>query len=454
MRRRFAWLMLAAGGLVALAAACSSAPPEGGVHVLTADGVINPVMANYIERGIEQAEDRDAVAVVVRLDTPGGLDSSMRDIVQTINNADVPVIVYVAPSGARAASAGTFITMAGHVAAMAPNTAIGAAHPVGGGGEDIEGDLGDKVENDAVAYIRGIAELRDRNADWAERAVRRSVSVPENEAVELNVVDLVAPTTEQLLEAVDGRTVRLADERQVRLETAGAPLRENDMTLVEEFLLLLSDPNIAFILLSIGSLALVIEVFNPGALVPGITGAIALLLAFFSLGTLPVNWAGVALIVLAFVLLVAEVFVPSFGALGIGGIVALAFGGLLLTTSDNPEFEVDLWLVVGMPAVIGAAFAALVLFVFSSRHRAIAVGAEALIGAEAIARSPLAPKGTVLVRGERWRASSDEPIGEGDRVVVTGLHGLELSVRRLEASEPAIGTEVEPPQQDEAETDA
>ena len=438
MQPRFSavWISLIALGLSMLAAgACGSAPDDGGVHVLTAEGAVNPVLANYIERGISQAEDSGASAVVIRLDTPGGLDSSMREIIKAINNSPVPVIVYVAPSGGRAASAGTFITMAGHVAAMAPNTAIGAAHPVDSAGGDIEGNLGKKIENDAVAYIRGIAENRGRNADWAEQAVRESVSANENEAVELNVIDLVAPSTERLLELVDGRTVRLQNQTSVRLATAGQPLRDNDMTLIEQFLMLISDPNIAFLLLSLGSLGILLELFNPGSMVPGVVGVLALTVAFFSLGTLPVNWAGVILIFLAFALFALEIFIAGFGALGIGGVVALALGGFILTTGDNPQFEVSPWLSLGLPAAIGALLALFVLYVFNGRHRPIAIGAETLVGAVASARTPLTPEGFVLLHGERWKATASEAVAEGERVIVTGVEGLHLSVRPAEPEE-------------------
>ncbi len=433
LRSSAAWITLIALGLGVLAVgACASAPDAGGVHVLTAEGPVNPVLANYIERGIAQAEDAGANALVIELDTPGGLDSSMREIIKAINNASVPVIVYVAPSGARAASAGTFITMAGHVAAMAPNTAIGAAHPVNSAGGDIEGSLGDKIENDAAAYIRGIAENRGRNADWAEKAVRESVSVNESEAVELNVVDHVAPSTERLLELVDGRTVRLQNQTSVRLVTADQPLRENDMTLIEQFLMLISDPNIAFLLLSLGSLGLLLELLHPGGIVPGVVGAIAVIVAFFSLGTLPVNWAGVALIFLAFVLFALEIFIAGFGALGVGGVVALALGGFILTTGDNPQFEVSPWLSLGLPAAIGALLALFVLYVFNGRNRPVAIGAETMIGAEAIARTPLPPEGFVLLHGERWRATASTPVAEGERVIVTAVDGLHLTVRPAE----------------------
>ncbi|HWO94414.1 MAG TPA: nodulation protein NfeD [Dehalococcoidia bacterium] len=439
-RRILVGLVLLSLGLLVATASCSNAPEGGGVHVLSADGAVGPVMANYLDRGIEQAEEGEAAAVVIELDTPGGLDSAMRDIVKDITNADVPVVVYVAPSGARAASAGTFIVMAAHIAAMAPGTALGAAHPVDVSGGDVEGDLGEKIENDAAALIRSLAEQHGRNADWAERAVRESVSISANEAVDLNVAELVVPSTEQLVDAIDGRSVELHDGREVRLATAGQPIRENDMTAFEDFLALLSDPNIAFLLLTLGSLALVVELFHP-TIFGGVAGALALILAFFSLGTLPVNWAGVALIALAFALFVLELFVTSYGILGVGGAVAMALGGLLLTTSDQREFEVSVWLAFGLPAVIGALFAAFVLYVFSSRSRPVAIGTEALIGQTAVATSPLAPSGYVLLHGERWRAIAPRTVAEGEAVRVTGLRGLELTVEPTDAAPRAASPE-------------
>jgi membrane-bound serine protease (ClpP class) len=327
---------------------------------------------------------------------------------------------------------------------MAPGTTIGAAHPVGGAGEDIEGDLGAKVENDAVAYLRSLAELRGRNADWGERAVRESIAASASEAVRLDVVDLEAETLSTLLAALDGRSVRLGDGRELSLASAELEVRERTMPLPERMLLVLSDPNIAFLLLSLGFLLILSEVFHPSG-VAGVIGAVALIVAFVSLGTLPVNWGAVALIGLAFALFVAEVFLPSAGLLGIGGMVALALGGLFLTNSDVPEFEVSRWLAFGMPALIGAAFAFLGLAVLRSRSRAVSTGREALMGADGIARSDLEPEGYVSVRGERWRARLEEPsetIEAGRRVRVAAIDGLRLIVRPLEtplASAPGAG---------------
>jgi membrane-bound serine protease (ClpP class) len=431
-RRRLRWagsLAVLFGSLVLVAAACGPGGESGAVHILTTDGDVNPVMERYIDRGIDNAEDHQATAVVIRIDTPGGLSTSMEDIVQRILAADVPVIVYVWPPGGRAASAGTFITMAAHVAVMAPSTRIGAAHPVGAGGEDIEGNLGDKVTNDAVALIQSIARERGRNEQWAEDAVRKSVSIFQDEAVEINVVDLVADDLPSLLEAVDGRTVQLP-QREAVLATTNAPLVYNDMNIVERFLDMISDPNITFLLLSLGSIAMFYEIVAPGHIFPGVFGAIALIIAFFSLSVLPFNWAGLALILVAFILFALELFVTSHGILGIGGVVALVLGGLLLTSGNPPEFQVSKWLIYSLAAGIGAFFLFVVTSIIRVR-RMPAVVTTTLVGRQAVARSPLDPTGMVFLDGEYWSATAEEGrVEPGEQVVVTGMHGLRLTVSK------------------------
>ena len=431
-KRRLPWfgsLAMLLAALALAAAACGPGGEPGAVHILTTDGEVNPVMERYIDRGIDNAEDNQASAVVIRLDTPGGLVTSMEDIVQRILAADVPVIVYVWPPGGKAASAGTFITMASHVAAMAPSTRIGAAHPVGAGGEDIEGNLGDKVTNDAVALIKSIAHQRGRNEQWAEDAVRKSVSVFQDEAVQLNVVDLVANDLPSLLAAVDGRTVQLP-QRETVLATNNAPLVYNDMNVIERFLDIISDPNITFLLLSLGSLALIYEFVAPGHIFPGVFGAIAVIIAFFSLSVLPFNWAGLALILVAFVLFVLELFVTSHGILGIGGVVALILGGILLTSGNPPEFQVSKWLIYGLAAGIGAFFLFVVTSIIRVRLQP-AVVTTTLVGRQAVARSPLDPTGMVFLNGEYWSATAEEGrVEPGERVVVTGMDGLRLIVSK------------------------
>lgn len=443
-RRRARLLVAAAFLLLGVVAACAPSISEReAVHVLTYDGTVDPVMVGYVDRGIDEAERTDARAVVFRLDTPGGLVSSMEDIVKRINASEVPVIVYVAPSGGHAASAGTFITMAGHVAAMAPGTRIGAASPIASGGEDIGGTLEEKITEDLTALIVGIAEERGRNAEWAELAVREAQSITSSEAVELNVVDFEARTLEDLLEQSDGREVRVGEAaRPVTIRVLDAPggVVENNRTLVEKFLALIGDPNIAFLLLSLGALGIFLELLNPGIFIPGVFGAIALVLAFFSVGTLPYSWAGVALIFLAFVFFAGEVFVSGFGALGIGGAIALILGGLLLTNSSNPDFQVDRWLIYTVGAVVAAFFLLLAQLLLRTRRQPAYMGQKAMVGRMAVVRSSLDPEGIVFVDGARWRAlAKGGPIEEGDEVKVTDIEGLTLTVERAEREESGQG---------------
>ena len=438
-RARLLFILALVAG--ALATSCAARNTRGAVVILTTNSGVNPVMQRYIDRGIGDAERGGAKAVVIRLDTPGGQSDSMDKIVQRIQSAKVPVIVYVAPSGARAASAGTFITMAAHIAAMAPATNIGAAHPVSATGGDIGGTLGTKVENDAAAKIRALAEAHGRNADWAEAAVRQSVSATVSEAVRQHIVDYEATSISDLLTKADGRTVTVNNRPVTLSGLASAPRVTENMTLIERLLLVLSDPNIAFLLLTLGGLGLLIELIHPGFVFPGVFGAIALILAFFVLGTLPVNWAGVALIGLAFALFAAEVYVGGFGALGLGGAISLVAGGLILVSSSNPELQVSRWLVVAMGVVIAAFFLMVVRTLLRARRMPPSVGAQAMIGHRAIARSDLAPQGFVFLQGERWKAvAEDGPIRSGETVIVTAVRGLTLTVRRRPSGPPPPST--------------
>jgi membrane-bound serine protease (ClpP class) len=424
------------GAFIAVAAlllACNSGPDTspGAVHVLTTDGVVNPVMDRYIDRGIGAAEDREAEAVVIRLDTPGGLLSSMDDIIQSILASEVPVIVYVSPSGGQAASAGTYITYASHVAAMSPATVIGSATPISGTGADLEGDLRNKVIENSVEKIRDLAVLRGRNADWAEDAVRDGISAGSSEAVGLNIVEYIADDLDDLLQQIDGQSVTLQGGEDVVLETASAEIAFNNRNFVERFLDVLADPNIAFLLLSLGSLALFIELFNPGSIVPGVFGVIALVMAFFSLSVIPFNWAGVALIMFAFILFGLELFVTSGGVLGVGGAVALVLGGLMLTSGNDAEFRVSEELIIGLAIVLGG----LVMFVFVNvmriRTMPAKVGMSTVVGRTVVARSALAPDGFVMMDGEIWTAEAEEgAIEPGDSVIITQIKGLRLKVRK------------------------
>ncbi len=425
------WGMVAALALVWLTTAEAQQPKA---HLVEAKGIINPVMAGYLDKAITSAEREGAAVVIIQLDTPGGLDSSMRDIVQRILNASVPVVVYVSPPGARAASAGVFITMAAHIAAMAPNTAIGAAHPVsiGSGGqvEHMEPTMEEKVVNDAVAYIKSTAQLRNRNIEWAEKAVRESVSATAQEAVELKIVDLLAPNVSSLLKEVDGRVVTLPSG-SLTLNTKGAVTEKITMSLWESFLFAVSNPNIAFLLLSLALLGLFFELANPGSIFPGVIGGILLVLALYSLGSLPVNWAGVLLIVLAFILFVLEIFVTSHGLLAIGGTVSLLLGGLMLIDPRDVIFAVDRWLIVGVVATIAAFFIFVVGAVVRARRQQVAIGRENLVGKIGTARTELNPEGLVFIDGARWSATVEgAPVKEGEEVLVTRMDGLRLFVTK------------------------
>jgi membrane-bound serine protease (ClpP class) len=404
------------------------------VDVLTIKGAITPVLTGYVERGIRHAEDTGAQALVIKLDTPGGLDSAMRDIIQAMTNSRVPVVVYVSPSGARAASAGTFITLAAHVAAMAPNTAIGAAHPVSIGGDTSATPTSaedQKVLNDAAAYIRGLATSHGRNADWAESAVRDSVSATDQEALDMNVIDVIAPDLPSLLTAIDGRQVTLINGDVVTLHTAGAAVVDQPMSTVESFLYAIVDPNIAYLLLSVATLGIMAELFNPGLIFPGIIGGISLLLAFYSLGTLPFNWAGILLIVLAIALFVGEALTATFGIFTAGGIVSLVIGSMILFQGASPVFRIAPGLIATVTILVSGTLIFLVQRAVSTHRKQAFTGREELIGKTATVRVALNPSGTVFFKGERWTAVSDSgEIPPGEEVVIKSMEGLTLHVSR------------------------
>ena len=427
-------IILLLGLLIVAGIAVGAQAASPTIVVLKIDGVINPVLADYIERGIEDAEDSNATVCIIQMDTPGGLDTAMRDIVQHIVNARVPVVVYVSPSGARAASAGVFITMAAHVAVMAPNTAIGAASPVSIGPEgeqQMSETMQEKILNDAAAYIRSLAESHGRNVEWAEEAVREAVSATEQEALELNVIDMVVPDLDSLISQLDGREVTLLSGRVVTINTQGATINDVNMSTIEGFLYAISDPNIAFLLLSLATLGIFIEIMNPGLIFPGIVGAICGILAFYSLGQLPVNIAGVLLIVLAFGLFIAELFTTSFGLLTGGGIIALVLGALILFPRGSPLFQVDPWLIGIVTVIITIVFVFVISRIIRAHRRQPATGREEFIGKTAVVKVALDPEGTVLFKGERWTATSDEGrVKPGEEVVITKYEDLKLRVRR------------------------
>lgn len=395
--------------------------------MLPYSGVINPVASEYVDKGLEKARAMNAQALVLQLDTPGGLDKSMRLIVKSILASPIPVVVYVAPAGSRAASAGVFITMAAHVAAMAPGTNIGAAHPVALGGGKMDKTMIEKVENDAAAYIRSLAERWGRNADWAEEAVRKSVSIQASEAVEKGVVDLLAPSLEELLAKIDGRVLQAAG-RTVTLATAGAPVVTVSMTLKQRILSFLSHPNVAYLLMLLGLYGIFFELSSPGALFPGIIGGIAIILAAYALQLLPVNWAGLALMALALVLFLLEIKVPSHGALTIGGVVALTLGSLMLFDSPDPLLRVSLKVIIPAVVVTSGFFFFLVGKAAQAHRARVTTGREGLVGAEGIVRKWADGQGTILLRGELWKAESQSALVSGQEVTVTETDGLTLTV--------------------------
>jgi membrane-bound serine protease (ClpP class) len=409
---------------------------QGATHVdvATVNGVIDPLVAQYLERGIQLAEQDGAQCLVIQMDTPGGSDSAMRDIVQHMLNSSVPVVVYVSPAGARAGSAGVFITIAADIAAMAPGTNIGAAHPVGITGE-ITGTMNEKVTNDAAAYARALAERRGRNATWAEEAVRESTSITANEAVKIGVVDLVASDLTDLLEKIDGETVSTASGER-HLVTRGAEIRQVPMSLPQRILHAIVDPNIAYLLFTIGIWALVAEFYHPGAIIPGVTGAICLILAFVAFGNLPVNWGGVALIVLAVVLFILDIKVAGY-ALSVGGVIAFILGSLMIFSPLIPISPAAPSLVVSRPliAVMTAAITAFFVFALSAGIRAqrarVISGIHTLVGATGVVTSDLDPLGTVQVKSELWSAMSDgaEAIRQGEQITVVAVEGVKLRVR-------------------------
>jgi len=400
------------------------------VAMIDLDGAITPVTARLLTAAIERAQAERAQALIVQLNTPGGLERSMRSMTQAILNAKIPVIVYVAPTGARAASAGVFITMAAHVAAMAPATNIGAAHPVTIGGGDTGKEMGKKIENDAAAFARSLAAERGRNVEWAEKAVRASVSVTEREAVKLKVVDLIADSVPDLLAKVDGRTVKTA-RGPVTLATRDAAVKLIEVRFRDRFLALITDPNIAYILMMIGMLGIFFELQNPGVVLPGVIGGISLILAFFAFQSLPINWAGVLLILFGVALLIAEIKIVSHGVLTAGGVVAMVLGSFMLYDAPEVGFRVS-WTVI-LPTV--GATAGLVVWAVSAGMRAMmkspVTGAAGMIGRVVVARSALGPEGQVQVDGEIWRAVSEGgAIPAGEKVRVMAVDGLTLKVSR------------------------
>jgi membrane-bound serine protease (ClpP class) len=419
---------------------------------ITMKGAIGPATLDYFERSLEKAIDRRASMFIIVMDTPGGLDTSMRDIIKDILASPIPVVTYVSPSGARAASAGTYILYASHFAAMTPATNLGAATPVQMGGSNplpetpsptrdgkekdkqqspqpaaSKDAMRHKVINDAVAYIRGLAELRGRNADWAEKAVREAASLSATEALDSNVIDLVAGSMSDLLKQLHGKKITI-NEQEVELNTQGMLLEHIEADWRNQLLAILTDPNVAYILMLIGIYGLIFEFSNPGAIIPGVVGAIALFLALFAFQVLPVNYAGFGLIILGVILMVAEAFVPSFGALGFGGVVAFVIGSIILMDTDAPGFGVSLPLIGAVALVSSAFFTFVLVMALKSRKRPVVSGQEQLIGAVGEAINDFDHEGSVYVHSEIWSAKTSSPLVKGQNVKVISMDGLILTV--------------------------
>ena len=444
-------LLLAAMGLLLKTAMANDA----GRHVLllTIEEAIGPATDDYIQRALATAEPGNTELVVIRMDTPGGLDTAMRGIIKNITASQVPVVSWVAPAGSRAASAGTYILYASHIAAMAPGTNLGAATPVaiggvsapekgaadkneGSGGVDSGDAMKRKSVNDAAAYIRGLAQMRGRNEDWAEKAVREAASLPASEALELNVIDLIAADMDELLHKIDGREVNTG-YGPVVLKTTGLAVRELQPDWRSRLLSVITNPNIAYILMLVGIYGLILEFSNPGSVVPGTVGAIALLLALYALQLLPINYAGIGLILLGVALMIGEAFQPSFGILGIGGVIAFVIGSVILMDTEAPGFGIDLAVILTFAISSALVFILLVGMAVKARRRPVVTGAAQLIGASGYALDDFDSEGMVFVHSEHWQAHTDKPLRRDQPVRVTGLDGLTLNVEPVPDTEQA-----------------
>ena len=416
-------------------------PAAGSISLLSIRASINPVTAAFIIEQIEAANRNSDRAILIQLDTPGGLDTAMRDIIQAELNSRIPVIVYIAPQGARAASAGALITIAADFAVMAPGTNIGAAHPVSiGPGGQPDQTMMDKIANDAAAYARSLAQKRGRNQEWAEQAVRESVSISAEEALDMSVIDLVAENTDALLSRLDGYKY-LRDGQAVRFSTAGAQLRAVEMNWRQKILNAVSNPNIAYLLMMLGIIGIFFEISQPGVILPGAIGAIAILLALFAFSSLPVNYIGVLLILLAIVLFILEVKVASYGMLAVGGIISMAFGSLMLVDSSEPYLQISR-AVIAATVTVSAGFVMFATWmVIRTQRRPVTFGQEGMVGKIGVTVGALHGNGRVFVHGESWQACAEEPIADGEQIeVIAMLDGLKLKVRSVARQQNVTAT--------------
>lgn len=423
------------------------------IFKLTINDAIGPATADYVDQAIETANQKNAALIVIQMDTPGGLDSAMRSIIKNITTSSVAVAVYVSPAGARAASAGTYILFASHIAAMAPGTNLGAATPVQIGisapdlqkGKDVKdksvtdekSTLQRKIINDAVAYIRGLAHLHGRNQDWAEKAVRDAASLPAGDALKNNVIDILATDMADLLKQIDGREVLVKGNKQ-RLKTAGITVQEINPDWRNRLLSVITNPNIAYILMLVGIYGLILEFYNPGAIVPGTIGAICLLLALYAFQLLPVNYAGMGLILLGIALMVGEAFEPSFGMLGIGGVIAFVIGSIILMDTEAPGFGIDISLIATFAVTSVIMFVFVVGMAMKARRRPVVSGMEELLGSEALVIEDFEQQGRVNIHSENWSALCDTPLHKGQHVKVIGIDGLILQVEPLNTSKKEL----------------
>jgi len=401
------------------------------IQVLKVDGTIVPIVADYIARGIDRAEEENAIVCIIELNTPGGLLDTTERIVEKILNANVPIVVYVTPKGAWAASAGTFITLSAHIAVMTPGTTIGAAHPVAGGGEEIPEDQMKKITEFSAKWMKTIAEERGRNIEEAQLAVTESKSFTDNDALNANIIDFKANSLRDLISQINGWNVTLASGAEVSIDTTGYEMNRHEMSLIERFLHAVSDPNIAYILLSIGTIGIIAEIYNPGMFFPGIVGAISLLLAFYSLGVLDANLGGILLVLLAFGLFVAEIFTTTFGILTAGGITALVLGSLILFPEEGRLFQIDPWLIATVVIIVTAIFVFVINRVIRAHRRQASTGREELVGKPAVVKAALDPEGIVLFKGERWTAISESGrVEPGETVFINKVDSLRLYVTK------------------------